>query len=397
MAAGQKRPQGISSSVFVLTIAIIAVVGFIAGTRQHEITAALGPVLGYKVAAGEIDTSSIEKTYRQLSANFDGKIDTQKLIDGANSGLVDAAGDRYTVYMTSKEAKEFDDALSGEIGGGIGAEIGVRDNKPTILRVLPDNPAQKSGLMAGDVIRSVNDQSASKWDSSKTATEIKGDVGTSVKIDVIRDGKEKNFTITRKSVDNPSVRSEVKDDIGILTVSRFDEETGDLARKAAQSFKDKNVKKVILDLRNNGGGYVTAAQDVAGLWLDKKTVVTERTDGKQVDDLKSGGNPLLKGLPTVVLVNGNTASASEIVSGALKDYGVATLIGEKTFGKGTVQKVIDLDDGARLKVTVARWYTPKGRNITKEGIEPDAVVKLSSKDVNAGRDPQLDAAKRKLD
>jgi carboxyl-terminal processing protease len=153
---------------------------------------------------------------------------------------------------------------------------------------------------------------------------------------------------------------------------------------------------VILDLRSNGGGYLTAAQDVAGLWLDKKTVVTERTFGKVVDTIASGSNPLLAGVPTVVLIDSGTASASEIVAGALQDYGAATLVGEKSFGKGTVQKVVDLSGGAILKVTTARWYTPKGKNITSEGIAPNKEVPLSADDVNAGRDPQMDAAKAQL-
>lgn len=177
-----------------------------------------------------------------------------------------------------------------------------------------------------------------------------------------------------------------------MTISRFDAQTGNLATKAAQEFKSKGVKGVIVDLRDNGGGYLDAAQAVAGLWLDHKLVVTEKTNGQVVDSIMSGSTPILAGLKTVVLVNGGSASASEILSGALQDYGVATLVGEKTFGKGTVQKVISLPDGRILKVTVARWYTPKGKNITAQGIEPNQKVSISAADSNAGRDPQLDAA-----
>jgi carboxyl-terminal processing protease len=392
MAAPKVTQNGISKNIFFLTIAIVAIVGFIAGTRGNELLGAIAPVLGFKVETGTLDLSSVQKTYQQLASNFDGKLDTQKLIDGANQGMVAAAGDKYTVFMTAAEAKQFDDELSGQIGGGIGAEIGLRNNTPTILRILADNPAEKAGLQAGDVILSVNGQSATKWTADKTASEVRGQVGTTVKVSVRRGAETKDFTITRASVTNPSVRSEVKNGIGIMTIGRFDSETGSLAQKAAQNFKQQHVSKVILDLRDNGGGYITGAQDVAGLWLDSKTVVSERTGGKEVDSLTSGSNPILAGLPTVVLVNGNSASASEIVAGALKDYGVATLVGERTFGKGTVQKVIDLGGGTRLKVTVARWYTPKGHNITNEGIEPNQKVVLTEKDANAGRDPQLDAA-----
>lgn len=396
MATASERPNGISRNVYFLTIAVVAVIGFVAGTRGNEILGAIAPVLGFKVETGTLDLSSVQHTYQQLKLNYDGNLDTDKLIEGASRGLVEAAGDEYTVYMDAKTAEEFNDSLTGDIGGGIGAEIGVREGQPTIVRVLPGNPAEKSGLTAGDVIIGVNDESTEDWPADKTADKIRGEVGTTVKIAVLRGGETKEFTITRATVNNPSVQSSVQNGIGVLTITRFDNETAALARKAARSFKDQGVKSVVLDLRDNGGGYLTAAQEIAGLWLKDKVVVSERTDGKVVDTLKSGGEPLLEGMPTVVLVNGSSASASEIVAGALKDHKAATLIGEKTFGKGTVQKVVELGGGAQLKVTVARWYTPNGKNISKEGIEPDQKVEMTAADINAGKDPQLDSAKNFL-
>jgi carboxyl-terminal processing protease len=396
MATPLARPTGISKNVFFLTIGIVAVVSFIAGTRGNEILGVVAPALGFKVETGTLDLASVQKTYQELEANYDGTLDKSKLVDGASRGLVAAAGDQYTVFMDQKEASEFNNDLSGNIGGGVGAEIALRNDVPTIIRILPGNPAEKAGLLAGDIIISVNDEATTGWTATKTAEKIRGQVDTTVKIKVVRSAEEKTFTVTRATVSNPSVQASVENGIGTLTISRFDNETSDLARKAAQSFKQQNVRGVILDVRGNGGGYLTAAQDVAGLWLDNKTVVTERTNGKVVDELKSGGNPVLAGIPTVVLVNGSSASASEIVAGALQDNKAATLIGEKTFGKGTVQKVIDLGAGTILKVTIARWYTPNGKNITKEGISPDQAVELKAEDANAGRDPQLDAAKKQL-
>lgn len=396
MAVGQGARTGVSKNLYILTIAVVAVIGFVAGTRSNELLGAIAPVFGFKVETSTLDLSSVQKTYQQLKSNYDGSIDTQKLIDGASRGLVAAAGDQYTVFMDAKEATDFDNDLTGQIGGGVGAEIGVRNGQPTIIRVLAENPAEKAGLKAGDVIVSINDEATEKWSADKTAAKIRGDVGTTVKVVVLRGEEKKDFTITRATVTNPSVRSSVQDSVGILTISRFDSETADLSKRAAQSFKAQGVKGVILDIRDNGGGYITAAQEVAGLWLDDKVVVSERTGGKVTEELKSGGDPILRGLPTVVLVNGSSASASEIVAGALQDHQAATLVGEKTFGKGTVQKVIDLGAGTQLKVTVARWYTPHGKNITKEGISPDQKVELTSEDVNAGKDPQLDAAKTRL-
>lgn len=397
MATAQDvRPSSVSRNVYFITIAVTAVIAFIAGTRGNEVIGAIAPMFGFKVATDTLDLSSVQKTYQALEANFDGKLDRQKLIDGASRGLVATAGDKYTLFMDAKEAKEFDSDISGNIGGGIGAEIGMRNDKPTIIRILENNPAEKAGLLAGDVISSINDQSVQGWTADRAAAAVRGEVGTTVKLAVLRGSEMKEFTITRATVNNPSVESKVENGVGILTITRFDDQTGDLAKKAAENFKQQNVKSAILDLRDNGGGYLTAAQDVAGLWLDGKTVVSERTNGKVTDELKAEDDPVLAGIPTVVLVNGNTASASEIVSGALKDYKTATLIGEKTFGKGTVQKVLDMGKGTKLKVTVARWYTPSGKNIDKAGIQPDQTVKMSADDVNAGRDPQLDAAKKQL-
>lgn len=397
MATPLERPKGISKNVYILTIAIVAAISFVAGTRGNEILGAVGPVLGFKVETGTLDLSSVQKTYQELKVNYDGTIDEAKLIDGASRGLVEAAGDPYTAYMDAKEAATFNDDLSGKIGGGIGAEIGLRNEIPTIIRILPGNPAEKAGLLAGDIIVGVNDESTAEWTATKAAEKIRGAVDTTVKVKVVRSGEEKEFTITRAIVNNPSIQTSVTNGIGTLTISRFDGETAALSQKAAQSFKQQNVRGVILDLRGNGGGHLTAAQDVAGLWLNDKVVVSERANGVVIDELKSGNNSLLAGTPTVVLVNGSSASASEIVAGALQDHKAATLIGEKTFGKGTVQKLIDLGAGTLLKVTIARWYTPNGKNITKEaGITPDQVIELKAEDANAGRDPQMDAAKQKL-
>jgi carboxyl-terminal processing protease len=390
------RKKKLSPTMQFLLFVIVAGAGYIAGTFNDQIASVIAPVFGYKVYGGTLDLSSVQSTYQALKANFDGKLDDQKLIDGANDGLVKAAGDTYTIYMTKQQANDFNNNLSGTIGGGIGVEITETDNKVTVSGVLAGDPAEQAGMKTGDVITGVNGNSVVGQNSDVVVSKIRGDIGTTVKITVDRAGQSIDFNITRQNITAPSVDSKIQGDIGILTIGRFDENTGDEARTAAQSFKKANVKGVIVDLRDNGGGYLTSAQDIAGLWLDNKLVVSERTNGVVVDQLNSTDNALLAGIPTVVLVNGGTASASEIVSGALQDYGAAKLVGEKTFGKGSVQKLLDLPRGAQLKVTVARWYTPKGKNINKEGITPDKTVSISKDDLDAGRDPQLDAAKTLL-
>ncbi len=395
-SAHAKKARPLTKSSLFLIVAATAIIGFVAGTRSNDILAAVGPAFGVKVHTGTLDLSSVQDTYQKLAANYDGTLDTQKLVEGASRGMVAAAGDPYTVYMDAKEAADFNNDLSGNIGGGIGAEIGLREDQPTIIRVLKDNPAEKAGLAAGDQIVAVNDQTAVGQTVDKVVANVRGEAGTTVKISVLRAGAPKEFTVTRSTINNPSVDGKIENGVGTLTISRFDSQTGSLARKAAQQFKDQGVKNIILDLRGNGGGYLGAAQDVAGLWLNDKVVVSERTGGKTTEELKTGKDPLLTGIPTVVLVNGGTASASEIVAGALQDHGVAKLLGEKTFGKGSVQQVLDLSAGTVLKVTIAKWYTPKGNNINKQGIVPDQTVVLSQQDASSGNDPQLQAALRLL-
>lgn len=387
----QQKKWRFSPSNFVLIMGLMVVLGFGLGMRSDAIIGAIAPMFGFKVETGKLDMSNVQQTYQTLASNYDGKLDEQKLIEGASRGLVAAAGDEYTVFMSKKEAEAFDSDLSGKLVG-IGAEIGLRANRPTVIRTLKDTPASRSGLQAGDTIAAVNDQMSSQWTVDETVKHIRGEEGTTVKISVVRGNQPFEYTITRAPIVSPSVESRIEGAIGILTITRFDDQTVDTARRAAMEFKGKGVNKVILDLRGNGGGYLTGAQDVASLWLKDKVVVTERNDGKVVEELKSRNDAPLAGTQTVVLVNGGSASASEIVAGALQDHKVATLVGEKTFGKGSVQSMLELSMGARLKVTIAKWYTPNGKNITADGIVPDKKVDLTREDVGEGRDPQLDAA-----
>lgn len=369
-----------------LVVVVVAIISFVAGTRSHE----LGWLFG-QTTKDSLNISRVEEAYKVLRKNFDGDLDASKLSDGAAAGMVAAAGDPHTTYLTSEQAAEFDSQLRGEVSG-IGAEIGVRGDQPTILRLLDNSPAMRAGLKVGDVFMSVDGKLTNKADAATTADLIRGKAGTQVKLVVMRDKKTQEFTITRATVTDKSVDSEIRGDIGIIKIRRFDSDTGTLARQAAEGMKAKGVHGVILDLRDNPGGFLEQSRDVAGIWLDHKLVVSERRGGKQTEALDSTGIPVLAGIKTILLVNSSSASASEIVAGALKDHKVATLIGETTYGKGTVQQVINLSGGAQLKVTIAHWYTPNGVNITKKGIAPDQKVDLTLEDLNAGRDPQLDAA-----
>ena len=389
MVTGEKRQQ----LSWFLTIVIVAIVSFVAGARSDALFANVASVFGVRTSNKTIDLSSVQKTYQELIANYDGKLDTQKLIYGANRGLVEAAGDPHTAYMDPDETKEFDKSLSGQIGGGIGAEIGLRNNKPTIIKPLENSPAQKAGIKAGEAIVKVNDEVSSDWSVEKVVSKIRGEVGTSVKLTLLSGGQTREVSVVRQNIVSPAVESEIDGEIGILKVNRFGDDTVSLSRKYASEFVEKGVKKVILDLRNNPGGTVGAAQGLLGIWLDNQIAMTERRGSEIVKTLRTTGTPILGNMKTVVLINGNSASASEITAGALREYGKATLVGQKSYGKGSVQIVLGLPGGSQMKVTEARWYTPKGKNIDKTGIEPDVKVDLSSDDVNNNVDPQMDKAK----
>ena len=392
----KEKKWRVSPSSAVLVIGLAVIVGYLGGMRHDQILAAVAPAVGIRIETGSLDLASVQQTFRELKSNFDGKLDDQALIQGASKGLVAAAGDVHTEYFTKQEAKQFNESLTGNIGGGVGAEIGMRDGNPTVIRTLPDTPAAKGGLLAGDRLGAVNDQPLDKLTVDQVVQKIRGEIGTTVKMTVVRDGEVKNITLTREEIVSPSVTGVIDGDTGTLRISRFDEQTGLQARTEATKFKDAGVKKVVLDLRDNGGGYLSAAPEVAGLWLNDKVVATEKRDGKVLDQQKTGRDAILEGVPTIVIVNGGTASAAEIVTAALKVQAGVGVVGETTYGKGTVQTMRNLSGGTLLKVTVQRWYTPDDKNIDGQGLKPDKVVGLTNADAAARRDPQLEAAKALL-
>ena len=368
------RGKKVERSTLVLVSVFMLVLGFAGGSRIDDIRNLIAPVFGLKKIE-RIDFSNIEKTYQALASNFDGEIDKQKIIDGASKGLVEAVGDKYTEYMTSKEAEEFNKSLSGDVGTGIGVELAKDGDSVKVVRVLAKNPAESAGILAGDIISKVNGEDVSKENTSEISKKIRGDAGTTVKIGVVRGNEKKEFSVTRAKIENPSVELTKKDGVATLSIYRFDSETGVLAKKYAEEIKNEGISKVILDLRGNGGGYVQAAKTVASLWLEKNAlIVSEKTGSKTVEEIRATGDNPLKGIKTVILLDGSSASASEIVAGALKEHKAAQIVGEKSYGKGSVQTTIDMPNGALLKVTIAKWFTPSGKNISNNGISPDIKV-----------------------
>jgi len=383
-----ERKVDLTTTVIIGAIALFG--GLLIGANWNTIEANLG--MKKKVAT--VDFSALNDVYEKLAENYDGELDKTKIIEEAKRGLVKAAGDDYTYYLTAAEADEFQKDLNGDVGAGIGVEIGQRDGYVKVLRTTPDNPARKAGVLAGDIIYKADDEDISTLTVEEVAKKLRGAAGTKVKLTVVRGNEEKTFELTRETINNVSVYADYQGKTAILTISRFDQDTGRLAREKAKEALAKGCDKFIIDLRGNGGGYVSAAKEVASLWIDGKVVVEQKSSNGLYNEktYASRGQAILAGKKTIVLTNGSTASASEIVAGALKDYNLATLIGEKTYGKGSVQALENFTTGEMLRVTVAKWYTPNGKNINHEGIEPDQKVERTFEQINKDEDPQLDAA-----
>lgn len=321
------------------------------------------------------------------------KLNEKEMFYGAIKGMVASAGDPYTVYMDPKISKEFSEDLSGTFEG-IGAEIGIRKEVLTIIAPLEDSPAEKAGLRAGDKILAIDGKSTAGITVDEAVSKIRGPKGTNVTLNIYREGMEKakDFTIKRDKIIVKSVRSEKKDGIFIIKITNFNDDTEPLFNMVVKEILKVNPRSVILDLRNNPGGYLETAVRVASEWVEDGVIVTEKFSEEKKNEFQAQGKSRLKDYKTVVLVNEGSASASEIVAGALHDYGKAVIVGEQTFGKGSVQTLDEFSDSSTLKVTVAKWYTPKGVNINEQGIKPDIEVKMSSEDYDAGKDPQMEKA-----
>lgn len=374
--------------------AVLAAVGLFVGLNFNNWFPTASKYLGGSTH-DSLDWSSLDEVYSTVASSYNGEIDKKELIEGAKAGLVNALGDVYTVYMDAEEKTEYTNSvLHGNVGAGIGVEFGLRDGYVRVLRVLPDNPALKAGIMIGDIFYKINGEEVYNWTTAQIGEVIRGEPGTEVTVTMVRDGEPIEFKMKREEINNVSAYVKYDGSTAIVTVLRFDNDTGDKVAEIAKEFANKGIKKVILDLRGNGGGYVSAAQDLLSLWLDNQTVLIQKSAHFGEDKTSShAGKAILKDMKTIVLVNGSTASASEIVAAALKDYGKATIVGTTTYGKGVVQKMYDLSNGGMLKVTVAEWMTPKNNSINKVGVTPDVEIDMTSEDINKMKDPQMDKAK----
>lgn len=387
------------------TVVLISIVCFVLGVRfgtQGSFRNVL-PVTGSGVVLSDpehqADISQLWSTWNVLNKYYIApkELTAEKLIQSAAAGLVAGAGDPYTQYFTKKEGEEFDESLNGHLEG-IGAQLELQDGLVVITHPLKESPAERAGLLANDVIGSVNGEDVTGWKLEQVVAKVRGPKGTQVTLIIYRKGEVKplTFTITRDEIRVPSVESHVEKtasgSVGVLALRQFGENSLAEVRDGMKDFMAKRVNAVVIDLRGNGGGYLEGAVGIASLFLKEGVVVTVERRDAEPRQHNVTGDPLIPFLPLAVLIDGGSASASEILAGALQDHHRATVVGTKSFGKGTVQEIYELPNGDSVKVTVARWITPNGKNLGKEGVHPDLNVEPSIADLKAKKDVQLQAA-----
>lgn len=328
-----------------------------------------------------------EKYYKQ-------PVPEVKLFYGALRGMVDSLEDPYTVFFTPSGVDEFNAELEGQFEG-IGAEIGIKNDVLTIIAPLPNSPAEKAGLLPGDKVLAIDGEDTTGIYIEDAVMKIRGEAGTDVVLTIWREGAEEtnDVSITRGEIDMVSVRTTIRDDgLAYVELFSFAEDTQDLFDEAVDEVLNSGARGIILDLRGNSGGYLEAAVYVASRWVGDKVITIERDQDGEEHNFYGQGKASLEGIPTVVLINGGTASGSEIVAGALRDYGVAETVGSQTYGKGSVQQMETLKDGSAVKITVAEWLTPDKISFNHDGLVPDYEIEMTEEDYNEDVDPQFDKA-----
>lgn len=381
--------RGVLTGVLATAVVLLLVLGI-----RYIVVQRNGSFLSGRVTEKDVDVK-LDQLSRLIDKYYlyDDKVDKDKLVEGIYSGYASALGDPYTVYYDKDATKELMESNEGEFSG-IGAEMS-QDTKTgtiTITEVYEDSPAEKAGLMNNDVLVGVDDRSVSGQKLENVVSWLKGEKGTEVKITVSRDGNEQSFTVVRDNVEVHTVKHEMKDgNIGYIAVSEFDSVTYDQFKEALDDLEKQGMTGLVIDLRNNPGGNLTTVTDMLKLLLPKGTIVSTKDKNGNTEKITCDGTHEFK-KPLAVLVNQNSASASEIFSGAVQDYGTGTIVGVTTYGKGVVQQIMDLGDGTALKLTIAEYYTPKGRSINGKGVTPDVEVEYQYDAGNPQADNQLEKA-----
>ena len=406
----RSRKMQVVKRVFLYILFIIVVIvtynggyrtGLKAGRTRPEPPQGSGRVLNTATSTPlwltrDVDFGIYWDVWTWIQSHYiDHPVDEPKLFYGSLAGMVASLGDPYSLFLEPKNAEEFSSELQGHFEG-IGAEIGIRDNRLTVISPLPESPAEQAGLKPEDWILKIDGHDTAGIDLNDAVQKIRGQKGTKVALTVMREGFDapREFAIVRDQIKIVSVQAEMKEgSIAYIRITNFNADTGERFSRAVDDMLKKKPRGVIIDLRNDPGGYLDTAVEIASYWVtEARPVVLERKADKSTNEYRALRNQALSPYPTVILVNKGSASASEIVAGALQDYGFAQLVGQTTFGKGSIQDLKEFSDGSAVKLTIARWLTPKERQIDRQGIKPDAEIEIKDEDAKSGKDPQLEKA-----
>lgn len=383
----------------ILLLFFIYFLGYSIGIKEGRDYSPPGYIKNAKnTVASEVDFSLFWQSWNKVRELYIGESNPQDMLYGAIAGMVQSLGDPYSVFLEPSDNQKLMTDLSGEFDG-IGAELTIQNSEIVVVAPLPETPSEKAGLRAKDIIIKIDGQDTKDMALSEAVDKIRGKAGTVVKLTVVRTKVDEpiELSITRDKIEIPSVTLDIQNyqnkKIAILKIVQFNDNTLDLATQYAKDIANSNIDGIILDLRNDPGGYLDSSIKVSGLFVDKGSVAVIEVDKDgSKKEYRTDNEPILKNYQIATLVNGGTASAAEIVAGALSDHGRTSIVGEKTFGKGSVQVLEPLIFGSSLKVTIAKWLTPKGNEIDGVGIKPDFEIKNENDDV----DSQLDKARSVL-
>lgn len=344
----------------------------------------------YEIGRHKLNLSQFWDVYAVVESRYAGEIDKRQAVEGVIQGFIESLGDPFSGYLSAEERKSLSDELSGEFQG-IGARLEVKNELITVVAPLSGSPAEKAGLKPNDIILSINGESTEKLSLNEAVEKIRGEQGTQVKLTVAREGEDapREITVTRDNIVVPSVSWKMIDTVAYMEITQFGDDTPVRALQGISELKDKNPTAFILDLRNNPGGYLEDVAPIAGAFVPPSVITIQKFKNNETEEIRSRDIPIMPDTKLFVLVNEGSASASEILAGALQDYDRATLVGRKTYGKGSVQDIVPLTRSSALRLTIAEWLTPKGRTVNKVGIEPDVVVEGEKTD---STDPILNKA-----
>lgn len=377
----KSRGQKVYKLIMLIMI-VILITSLITAYGTYQYLSNKGTVRSGKSSS---DLSGLEYTLAkfrsELEKKYIGEIDDEELIDGAIKGYVAALGDPYTIYYTKKEMKEIMQETNGNyVGIGIYMTFNTKLNAIEIIKPIEDSPAEKAGILQGDLITKVDGEGYTGEQMEEASNKIKGEEGTTVKLEILRNGETKEYEITRKKILISHITTKIlENNIGYIAISDFDGGCANEFETKYKKLKEQGITKLIIDIRNNGGGIVDEALDILELITDKGSTLLITTNKNGEEEVTTSTENSTINMPIVLLTNGYSASASEILAGALKDNNKATLVGTTTYGKGVIQELHQLTDGSGLKITTNEYFTPNHNAINKIGIEPDVEIELSDK------------------